>query len=650
MKLPAALILCSLALCCARGADFFGTPNSPAAPTAAASGSPWAFSTWNEDTALPAGSYQANGKKVTIAKDRKVVIGPGCFVEKAQFVGGRAIEWEVTGSFLRDVPFSTELSSKFRAADSAFEDCPMWMVGAWFVDMWSTRWRFDNCVFGRKFMKKEEIDVTGGSVVAERCSFHDIELPKIRYKHDPADAAQSDKLRFFNCRFVKCEVPESFLAATIDCVFEECHISGKREDWSKAKKAINVTAYIVGRNKPPADFENGVLKVTFKSTTPPACGSTLRYTESGGRITSAMKTTGPATLIGNVDNAPVASAAPAPAATPNPAPAPQSVAAVSTPSDPVSRELVKTYRNSLVFVTGADGSGSGFVAMLGGANFLFTNAHVAAGIKSAGFKSLDGTKVTGGAATIAVGHDIFRMQLGPGGTPFEVMLGVDEKVTIDDEIVVLGNSEGAGVINTIKGRVVGVGPNLVEVDAPFQPGNSGSPIVHLKTGKVIGVATYLTIKKYDAATKEVLKAPVIRRFGYRLDNVKTWQPVAWPAFFAQAAEMQAIETLTGDLGNFLVDLGKDGRVSQGAHSNPAIKTRIDQWLTEKRKRLNPKDSASVDQNFISFLRVACRSDITAAQPRLTYDYFQRQLTTEQQQRAEIAEIFDRIIKDLDKDR
>ena len=325
-------------------------------------------------------------------------------------------------------------------------------------------------------------------------------------------------------------------------------------------------------------------------------------------------------------------------------------AAAAPPGNPTSRDLVKTYRNSLVFVTGADGSGSGFSARLNEANFLITNAHVAAGIKGAGFKTLDGTKVAGGAPTIAVGHDIFRMQLGPGGTPFEVMLGVDENVTIDDEVVVLGNSEGAGVINTIKGRVVGVGPQLVEVDAPFQPGNSGSPIVHLKTGKVIGVATYLTIKKYDAATKEVLRAPVIRRFGYRLDSVKTWQPVAWPVFYAQAAEMHAIETLTGDLGNFLVDLGKDSRVTPGAHTNPAIKTRIDQWLAEKKKRLNPRDSAAVDQNFISFLRVACRSDIAAAQPRMTYDYFQRQLTTEQQQRAEIADIFDKIIKDLQQGR
>lgn len=321
------------------------------------------------------------------------------------------------------------------------------------------------------------------------------------------------------------------------------------------------------------------------------------------------------------------------------------------PAVPLSAaDLVKFHRNHLVFVTGADGNGSGFAATLGGANFLFTNAHVAAGIKGAGFKTLDGTVVQVGAPSIAVGHDIFRMQLAPGGRPLEIMQKVDESAAIDDEVVVLGNAEGGGVINTIKGKIVGVGPQLVEVDAPFQPGNSGSPIIHLKTGKVIGVATYLTIKKYDAATKEVLKAPVIRRFGYRLDSVKAWQPVNWQVFYAQAAEMQAIETLTGDLGNFLVDLGKDGRVTQGAHSNPAIKSRIDQWQNDRKKRQSPKDAAAVDQNFMSFLKVACRSDIMAAQQRLTYDYFQRQLATEQQQRGEIADIFDKIIKEIQKGR
>ena len=329
-----------------------------------------------------------------------------------------------------------------------------------------------------------------------------------------------------------------------------------------------------------------------------------------------------------------------PPSAPAPLPAPGTLATTS--------ELVKTYRNSLVFVTGSNGSGSGFLANYGAGTVLFTNAHVAAGVKSAAFKTLDGTEVKIGAASCAVGHDVFLMQATTSGKPLEIMKGVDENAAIGDEVVVLGNAEGAGVINTITGKIVGLGPQLVEVDAAFQPGNSGSPIIHLKSGKVIGVATYAIIRKYDPSTKEPVKEPVIRRFGYRLDSVKSWQPVNWPAFSTQATEMEAIEKLTGDLANFLDDLAHNGHVTRGANSNPVIKNRIDSWLDDRAKRLSPRDAAMADQSFLSFLKITCQNDVTAARQHLTYDYFQRGLVDQQRERNEISGVFDEIIQNLGK--
>jgi hypothetical protein len=231
-----------------------------------------------------------------------------------------------------------------------------------------------------------------------------------------------------------------------------------------------------------------------------------------------------------------------------------------------------------------------------------------------------------------------------------VMRGVDENTAIGDEVVVLGNAEGGGVINAITGRIVGVGPNLVEVDAPFQPGNSGSPIIHLKTKKVIAVATYLTIRKYDTATRAPIKEPIIRRFGYRIDSVKTWQPVDWSAFYAQAAEMESIEQLTKDFITFIQDIAGDSRVSRSQHTNPAIRNRIDAWLSSKNRRLSAQDSRNVDQNFISFLKVASQSDVTAARQRMSYDYFQRQLGEQQRERTEIATIFGKIVESVRSER
>jgi hypothetical protein len=216
---------------------------------------------------------------------------------------------------------------------------------------------------------------------------------------------------------------------------------------------------------------------------------------------------------------------------------------------------------------------------------------------------------------------------------------------------VLGNAEGAGVINTIKGRIVGVGPDLVEVDAPFVPGNSGSPIIHLKTGKVIGVATYLIVKQYDASTREAIQEPRIRRFGYRIDSVKTWQPVNWNSFYAQAAEMEGIEKLTTDLERFLMDLARNHRITPGMHTNPAIKNQIDWWMASgERGSLGSRDTATADQNLIAGLKNISEGDIQGARSHFSYDYFLRNLAQQQQQRKGITDVFDEILGEMRKTR
>jgi len=328
------------------------------------------------------------------------------------------------------------------------------------------------------------------------------------------------------------------------------------------------------------------------------------------------------------------------------------VAAVTTPPPPISQQdqqaasaIIQAYHDSLVFVTGADAAGSGFIASISNGNFLVTNAHVTAGIRDAQFKSLDGTVVRGGTPSIAVGEDIFCMSMPPGGKPMQVMQNVDENAAIGDSVVVLGNAEGGGVVNTIIGKIVGIGPNLVEVDAPFVPGNSGSPIVHLKTGKVIGVATYTVTQEYDLTTDKKLPQPVVRRFGYRIDSVKGWQAVNWQAFDAQAAQMESIEKLTADLADFFQDISENnGVVTMGRHTNPIISTRIDDWVAAKSNHPSAEDVAEADANFLSFLKIACKTDVTAAQSQITYDYFLRELTDQKQARDEMSKGFEQIIE------
>ena len=277
------------------------------------------------------------------------------------------------------------------------------------------------------------------------------------------------------------------------------------------------------------------------------------------------------------------------------------------------------------------------------------NVHVTAGIRDAAFKTLDGTVVQGGAPSMAVGEDIFCMVMPPGGKPFEIMKDVDTNAAIGDDVVVLGNAEGGGVVNTLIGKIVGIGPNLVEIDAPFVPGNSGSPIIHLKTGKVIGVATYYTSNQYDITTNLKLKQPVIRRFGYRIDSVKGWQPVNWRVFDGEAVQMDSITSLTDDLYDFFQDLEEhNGVVTPGRHTNPVIKTRIDDWMEAKSHGLSVEDNQEADTNFLSFLKVASQSDVAAAERQPMYDYFERELRDQKAARDQIQQGFEQIIQSLQK--
>ena len=78
----------------------------------------------------------------------------------------------------------------------------------------------------------------------------------------------------------------------------------------------------------------------------------------------------------------------------------------------------------------------------------------------------------------------------------------------------------------------------------------------------------------------------------------------------------------------------------------AIKNRIDAWLEARSKKLSARDAAMANQSLLSFLKVACQSDVTAARQHITYDYFQRGLADQQKERDEISNIFNEIIQNL----
>ena len=306
-------------------------------------------------------------------------------------------------------------------------------------------------------------------------------------------------------------------------------------------------------------------------------------------------------------------------------------------------ELVKTYSGSLVFVEDKGGAGSGFVCSFGGRKFVFTNQHVVAGHPGVVLTLLDQSPIKVGQAAAAVGHDIMSLALLSESKAMDMMTEVEKNAAIGDEVVVLGNPEGARVIKPLTGRLVGIGPNLIEVTAEFVPGNSGSPILHLKSGKVIGVATYLTMRDMDGLSGRT--APKVRRFGYRLDSVKQWQPVAWPAYNEEFATVERIKARTHDLTALVREMARTGGVNATHHQNPAIRRPLDKFgEATSGKGLIPTDRARAVKDLMAAMRQASQSDTDAANVRLRYDFFRKELTEEQQVRGQFYKIFDEMMK------
>jgi hypothetical protein len=220
-------------------------------------------------------------------------------------------------------------------------------------------------------------------------------------------------------------------------------------------------------------------------------------------------------------------------------------------------EITERYSKFLLLADGDSSSGSASIIKFRGNALILTNAHVVSGNAITRFRQLNSHDVRASVFGVAQDRDIIVASQNAFTDGIEASEAVDKDVSIGDAIVVLGNSQGKNVVTEIEGRVIGLGPELVEVDAKFVSGNSGSPIIHVKTGKVIAVATFVTVKKADAISQDSPFAEV-RRFAYRLDTVPKWQYCSPDRFAEEGVYVTNVQSHTADLMTLFKDLRDDG--------------------------------------------------------------------------------------------
>jgi hypothetical protein len=242
------------------------------------------------------------------------------------------------------------------------------------------------------------------------------------------------------------------------------------------------------------------------------------------------------------------------------------------------QQLTPEQMAGIVLIEGDKGVATGFIARVHDTECVVTNLHVLGDNQKLTIKNLQGDVVAVQGIIGAVGADIALLRLAkPTGEPPSLVTADDvlQAAQIGDKVVVVGNRLGGGVATQTAGQVKGIGPARVEVDAAFQPGNSGSPIFDLGSRKVVGVATYAETIALDAlgnpvsssAKNETGLRRETRWFGYRLDSVAKWETIEWTKWRAQIQQITEFREVSLDLLALV-----QGQFSTTKTKNPRLRT------------------------------------------------------------------------------
>lgn len=213
----------------------------------------------------------------------------------------------------------------------------------------------------------------------------------------------------------------------------------------------------------------------------------------------------------------------------------------------IDQEIVKEQKMSVFLINGKIGSndtkGTGFACEYKGNHYIATNLHVVDGLDSISIIPQSGDNIPlSGKIIVAEDADICLIGVSikfedVNIQPLSFMNDVFADSKVGDKILCLGNSLGGGVITTTYGTIKAYGQPRLEIESPVVKGNSGGPIIHVESGKVVGLVTEAIINeiKLDKLNEAANKSndsslTEVSYFGHRLDSVKKWKGFTFADF------------------------------------------------------------------------------------------------------------------------
>lgn len=154
-----------------------------------------------------------------------------------------------------------------------------------------------------------------------------------------------------------------------------------------------------------------------------------------------------------------------------------------------SRVAFDDVRGDVLLVRGG-GSGSGFIMRDGEDAYLVTAIDTIGAATSVEAVFPDGEKlaVDPGAVDVSSVGDILRFKV---ATDRRGLVQCGEEPTMGENVTIVGDGDGHGVFKETRGRITGIGPQILETSAHYGTGCSGAPVLNSE-GELLGVAVCKT--------------------------------------------------------------------------------------------------------------------------------------------------------------
>jgi len=238
-------------------------------------------------------------------------------------------------------------------------------------------------------------------------------------------------------------------------------------------------------------------------------------------------------------NAVMASTSESTASEPATAPAAPAVPDHSAPP----AKLTEDQARAVVLIKGDNAEGTGFLVKTANGPVVMTNIHVISNNPNLKITTNTGDEITILSYKGATDRDMVMIAIKDGSYSYlDLATDISNTVQPGDEVITPGNSEGGEVMLNTSGKVLGIGPDRIEFDNPIYHGNSGGPVFHVKSGKVIAIVTEAIkvdvsneLDKASFANRNSAILHSMRYFGFRVDNVPGWETYDWRRFQNETA-------------------------------------------------------------------------------------------------------------------